>query len=197
MQSLFTINCNDYPIRVCGILNVLWCEAGTRRGHYNCWCNHCSQSVVMIVSIAERLYMDVLWCEAGTRRGHYNCWCNQRAPIGCNDSQHCRAFVYGCSLVRGWHKARPLQLLMQSLFTINCNDYPIRVCGILDVRWCEAVHKARPLQLLMQSLFTINCNDYPIRVCGILDVRWCEAVPRAGLANDEPQKGICQWVLLK
>ena len=31
---------------------------------------------------------------------------------------------------------------MQSLFTINCNDYPIRVCGILDVRWCEAVPRA-------------------------------------------------------
>ena len=44
-----------------------------------------------------------------------------------------------CTLIVGRHKARPLQLLMQSLFTINCNDYPIRVCGILDVR----AHKKR------------------------------------------------------
>ena len=30
-----------------------------------------------------------------------------------------------------------------------------------------------------------------------MDVLWCEAVPRAGLANDEPQRGTRQWVILK
>ena len=49
-----------------------WCEAGTRRGHYN-GCGFGAE-----VGADARTYVPTVrmwgWCEAGTRRGHYNGW---------------------------------------------------------------------------------------------------------------------------
>ncbi|MDD7334888.1 MAG: hypothetical protein SO442_05425 [Prevotella sp.] len=52
-----------------------WCEAGTRRGHYNWrWFGADAPR-----SVPTGLWDD--WCEAGTRHGHYNWgWFGADAP---------------------------------------------------------------------------------------------------------------------
>ncbi|MDY6270553.1 MAG: hypothetical protein SPL43_04125, partial [Prevotella sp.] len=94
-----------------------------------------------------QLSMD--WCEAGTRHGHYNWrWFGARPAQG-------TATTTGDGLVRGRHKARPLQLAMVWFEAGTRHDH--YNCGWaqwvpldLDAPWCfyfsGPCTLARPLQ---------------------------------------------------
>ncbi|MDD6542582.1 MAG: hypothetical protein PUF32_09815 [Prevotella sp.] len=95
---------------------MVWCEVGTRLGHYN-WrwfgarpaqgtATTTDDGLVRGGHRARPLRLMMVWCEAGTRYGHYKWrWFVARPAQG-------TATTTDDGLVRGRHKAQPLQLTM-------------------------------------------------------------------------------------
>ena len=95
-----------------------WCEAGTRRGHYD-WrwfgarpaqgtATTTGDGLVRGRHKARPLQLAMVWCEAGTRRGHYNWrWFGSRPAQGTTTT------------TAGGHNGFPLTWMHHGAFTFQ------------------------------------------------------------------------------